>query len=55
MQMTLWNAACTGNAANCIYPNKAVVNDATVSIWKMFICQTASRPLIPRHFTSVTH
>lgn len=30
MQMTLWNAACTGNAANCIYPNKAVVNDAKV-------------------------
>lgn len=28
MQMTLWKAACTGNAANCIYPNKVVVDDA---------------------------
>ena len=28
MQMTLWNAACTGNAANCIYPNKVVIDDA---------------------------
>ena len=28
MQMTLCNATCVGNAANCLYPNKVVVADA---------------------------
>lgn len=28
MQMTLCSAACVGNAANCVYPNKVVVDDA---------------------------
>ena len=28
MKMTLFTADCKGNAANCVYPNKAVVTNA---------------------------
>ena len=27
LNFTLYTATCVGNCANCLYPNKAVVND----------------------------